>query len=258
MEVRACGSARGANTADSRARPNALTSANGDAGKVGVQRAHPSSVAEPHTVAVAARVPARPHDAAGSGGANRPPVWGGEIDTGVEAVPTRPEEIAEGCADRAREGIGSARTWPVQRRVGRRARDAVTDEMAPTLKAAERGRRARTEPAVEGSAGETVGRERELERRDVPAGPPSSEEARSEAMASVPSQRTARLRTDDAVHDEALPPLEAPYGSDSFGTPNAVDRAGVEPSSLERHLERSRPASGEGGGRRGESEEDDG
>jgi hypothetical protein len=202
-------------------------------------------------------VPACAADAAGSGGANRPPVWGGEIDTGVKAVSTRPEAITQGCADGARERIGSTRTWPVQRRVGCRACDAVTDEVAPALEAAERGCRPRPEAAVECSAGEAVGREGKLERRDVPAGLPSPEQARSEAVASVPSQRTACVRPDHAVRDEAVPPLEALYGPDGAGAANPVDRAGVEPPRLERHLERRHPASGEGAGGRDDGEEDD-
>lgn len=77
-------------------------------------------------------------------------------------------------------------------------------------------------------------------------------------MASVPSQRTARLRPDHAVRDEAVPPLEALYGPDGAGSANPVDRAGVEPSRLERHLKRRHPASRQGAGGRGEGEKDDG
>ena len=83
-----------------------------------------------------------------------------------------------------------------QRAIRPRAGDAVGDETASTLVAAQRDARAPREPPVDGSAAEPVAAKAELEHRDVPAHGAHAELALSEKRPAACAERTPRRAAD--------------------------------------------------------------
>src|SRR5919201_3218453 len=124
-------------------------------------------------------------------------------------------------------------------------------KMSPSLQAPQRAFDVLAEDAVELSAGKPVERELELQRGDVPGDPPVAQRARPEAMTREAAEGAARLRPRHAVHRDPRATLQLAHGAFRQRPPDPVDRAVVEPTRVQRDLERGDGGAGCGARRGG-------
>ena|SRR5436190_17755431 len=99
--------------------------------------------------------------------------------------------------------------------------------------------------------------ERELERGDVPAGPPVPQETGTEGVSAEAPERVAGLAAGDAVNGDVRPALEAAHGRGRRGPSDAVDCSRIEPAGMEGHLQRGEVRAPGLGRRHGDEEEDE-
>src|SRR5207247_9706918 len=92
-----------------------------------------------------------------------------DVDPGMEAIPSRAEEVADWACNRLNEPDRRTRQRPAKRSIGRGARGPVRLQPGPDLELPQRSVGVRPEHPVEDRRRKTVPRERELKRRDVPA-----------------------------------------------------------------------------------------
>src|SRR5207247_9556536 len=121
----------------------------------------------------------------------------------------------------------------------RRPADAVGLEAGPALEEAQRALGVHPEAAVDGRGGESVPREQELKRGDVPARRPALELAAAEGVSAVAPKRLAGCRADDPIGRQAGALLEALDGARRRWGALAVDAACVETARPQPNLQRS-------------------
>jgi hypothetical protein len=107
----------------------------------------------------------------------------------------------------------------LQRAERLRPNDAVHGQLMLGLEGANRAARLRSEDSVGGNT------QRPLESFDRSAAAPHSQKGASLLATSRACKRRARLRTDDAVHEEAMSSLERP---DRRACPRPEDAVGVD------------------------------
>ena len=124
-----------------------------------------------------------------------------------------------------------------QRAICPRTCDAVGNETASTLEAAQCETRTSREPPVDASEAEPVTTKAELEHRDVPAHGADSEFALSEKRPSACAERTPRRSADAPRRTHASCPLEPDQSVGCELATDAVDRTRIEPVGTEPDLE---------------------
>src|SRR5205809_491629 len=88
-----------------------------------------------------------------------------DVDPGMEAIPSRAEEVADWACNRLNEPDRRTRQRPAKRSKGRGARGPVRLQPGPDLELPQRSVGVRPEHPVEDRRRKTVPRERELKRR---------------------------------------------------------------------------------------------